>query len=184
MSLAPLHGGPWTFDDLDALPDDGQRYEVVDGALLVSPAPTHFHQAIARRLFLQLHQQSRPEWEVVYEVAFRVGDDGRVPDLAVVRADVVVEPRAVAYRPADFALLIEVVSPTSTGMDRILKPAEYARAGVPYYWRVETEPVSLTAYTLVDGSYVEHETVSAGRAAVPGPFPVQIDVGALCAAGR
>ena len=180
MSLAPFHDGPWTFDDLESLPEDGRRYEVVDGALLVSPAPTHWHQAIARRLFRQLDAQSTPEWEVTYEMSFRVRTDGRIPDLAVVRAGIPVAPRLVAYQPADFGLLVEVVSPTSTGMDRVLKPVEYARAGVPFYWRVETEPaVEIVAYELVDGAYVERVTVASGPGDLPGPFASVIDVDAL-----
>lgn len=183
MSLAPFdRPGPWTFDDLQELPEDDLRYEVVDGALLVSPAPTHFHQAVGRRLFLQLVRQAPAEWEPVYEVAFRVRTDGRVPDLAVVRAGLPVRRREIAYQPGDFALLIEVVSPTSTGMDRVLKPAEYAAAGVPFFWRVETDPaVEIVAYELVDGQYRESARASEGAQALPGPYPLVIDLDALSA---
>lgn len=181
MSVAPLHrAGPWNFDDLDQLPDDGWRYEVVDGALLMTPPPTDHHQAVSRRLFRQLDRQATAEWEPVYEVAFRVRTDGRVPDLAVVRAGVAVRPREVAYAASDFGLLIEIVSPTSTGMDRVLKPVEYAAAGVPYYWRVETEPiVEVVAYELVDGSYRETTRLSDGSGSLPAPYPVVIDVSEL-----
>jgi len=181
MSVQALdRPGPWTFDDLADLPEDGRRYEVVDGALLVSPAPSDFHQAVARRLFRQLDQQAPAEWESVYEVAFRVRTDGRIPDLAVIRAGVPVRPRLPAYAPADFGLLVEVVSPTSTGMDRVLKPAEYAAAGVPYFWRVETEPVLvIIAFEIVDGQYREVTRLASGQAALPGPYPVVIDVDAL-----
>ncbi len=181
MSVAALlHNGPWTFDDLDQLPDNGWRYEVVDGSLLMTPPPTDFHQAVGRRLFLQLVRQAPPEWEPVYEVAFRVRTDGRVPDLAVFPAGMPVRPRKVAYQASDFALLIEVVSPSTRGMDRVLRPAEYAAAGVPFYWRVETEPaVEVFAYELVDGAYIERARVSKGIAQVPGPFSLSIDVDAL-----
>jgi Uma2 family endonuclease len=183
MSVAHFdHVGPWTFDDLQTLPDDGWRYEVVDGALLMTPPPTDFHQAVGRRLFRQLDRQAPPDWEPVYEVAFRVRTDGRVPDLAVLRAGLPVRPREVAYAPSDFGLLVEVVGPTSTGMDRVLKPAEYAAAGVPYFWRVETEPlVEIIAYEPGDGSYRESGRLSQGRAALPAPYPVVIDVDALSA---
>ncbi len=177
MSVAPLHGaGPWSFDDLDQLPDDGWRYEVVDGALLMTPPPTDHHQAVSRRLFRQLDRQATPQWEPVYEVAFRVRTDGRVPDLAVVRAGIAVRRREVAYAVSDFGLLIEIVASTSTGMDRVLKPAEYAAAGVPYYWRVETEPtVEVVAYELVDGAYRETGRLSAGSGSLPAPYPVVIN---------
>ncbi|MDX6200328.1 MAG: hypothetical protein QOJ79_3479 [Actinomycetota bacterium] len=181
MSVAHFdHVGPWTFDDLEKLPDDGWRYEVVDGALLMTPPPTDLHQAVGRRLFRQLDRQAPAEWEPVYEVAFRVRTDGRVPDLAVVRAGLPVRPRQVAYTPADFALLVEVVSPTSTGMDRVLKPAEYAAAGVPFFWRVEIEPsVEVIGYELADGAYRETARATQGSVAMPAPYPLVIDVDAL-----
>lgn len=181
MARAALeHDGVWTFDDLEQLPDNGWRYEVVDGALLMTPPPTDFHQALERRLFRQLDRQAPLEWEPVFEVAFRVRTDGRVPDLAVVRAGLPVRPREVAYSPADFGLLIEVVSPTSTGMDRVLKPAEYAAAGIPFYWRVESEPaVEVVAYELVDGAYREGARLTEGSGPLPGPFPVVVDLDAL-----
>lgn len=66
MSVAHFeHAGPWTFDDLEKLPDDGWRYEVVDGALLMTPPPTDFHQAVGRRLFRQLDRQAPADWEPV-----------------------------------------------------------------------------------------------------------------------
>lgn len=172
--------GPWTFDDLDQLPEDDWRYEVVDGALLMTPPPTDFHQALGRRIFRQLDRQAPTDWEPVYEVAFRVLKDGRVPDLAVVRAGLPVRPRQVAYQPSDFGLLIEIVSPTSTGMDRVLKPSEYAAAGVPFFWLVETEPVvEVVGYELVDGAYVEKARASSGSLLLPGPYPIVIDVDVL-----
>ena len=181
MSVAPMfRSGPWVFDELDDLPDDGSRYEVVDGALVVTPPPSDFHQAVARRLFRQLDRQAPPEWEPVYEVAFRVRTDGRIPDLAIVRAGLPVERRRHAYAASDFGLLVEVVSPTSTGMDRVLKPTEYAAAGVPFYWRVETEPrVEVIAYELDGDRYREAARLSDGAGELPGPFPVRVDVAAL-----
>jgi Uma2 family endonuclease len=181
MSVAPMYRAePWVFDELDDLPDDGSRYEVVDGALVVTPPPSDFHQAVARRLFLQLVKQAPPEWEPVYEVAFRVRTDGRIPDLAVVRAGLPVQPRTNAYTAGDFGLLVEVVSPTSTGMDRVLKPWEYAQAGVPFYWRVETEPaVEVVAYELAGDRYVEAARLTSGAGVLPGPFSAQVDLDAL-----
>jgi len=65
-------------------------------------------------------------------------------------------------------------------MDRVLKPAEYAAPGVPFYWRVETEPtVEVVAYELVDGAYRETGRLSAGSGSLPAPYPVVINVSAL-----
>lgn len=80
------------------------------------------------------------------------------------------------------AVAVEVVSPSSRAMDRVLKPAKYAAAGIPGYWRVESDPISLTAYTLRDGRYAELGSWGAGDIAeIAEPFTVRIDVQSLLA---
>ena len=65
-------------------------------------------------------------------------------------------------------------------MDRVVKPAKYAAAGVANYWRVETDPVSLTAYRLAGDVYAEVGTWRAGAvASLTDPFPVDIDLGTI-----
>jgi Uma2 family endonuclease len=181
MSVAPLaHVGPWTFDDLDQLPEDDWRYEVVDGALLmtpprlisISPSADGSSCSWSARCLWTGNRCTR--W------LFRVRKDGRVPDLAIVRAGLPVRPREVAYQAADFGLLVEVVSPTSTGMDRVLKSVEYAAGGVPFFWRVETEPVvEVVGYELVDGAYRERARATQGHHSLPGPYAIVVDVDAL-----
>lgn len=84
------------------------------------------------------------------------------------------------HEVVDGSLLIEIVSPTSTGMDRVQKPAEYAAVGVPFYWRVETEPtVEVIAHELVEGAYRETGRLSSGEGALSAPYDVVIDVTAL-----
>lgn len=155
-TVVPQHEGPWRFEELADLPDDGRRYEVVDGALLVTPPPGHLHQAVGAELLLQLGAQCPPEWRVAYEWALPLGTDGRVPDLAVVRRDAPVRaPGPYPVGPEHVGLVVEVVSPSSRKTDRFAKPGEYAEAGLPLFWRVETEPdVVLIAMRLVDGGYV------------------------------
>lgn len=164
------HPGPWTFADLERLPDDGNRYEVVDGTLVVSPTPSAWHQEVAERLLMHLRAQAGPDWRAGYELAVIVGDDGRIPDLALVRGGAPV-PRAPArYRSDDFGLVVEVVSPSSRTTDRLVKQLEYAPMGVPFYWRVETEPVEVVAYRRVDGAYVESGRLPPAPARA-GPVP-------------
>lgn len=162
MSSIFEHPGPWRFDELAELPDDGRRYEVVDGALIVTPPPGHLHQRVGAELLRQLVLTCPPQWRVVYEWPLPLGTDGRVPDLAVVRSDVPARGTSRPYPidPEHVGLVVEVVSPSSRKTDRFAKPGEYAEAGVPLFWRVETEPdVVLHGYRLVDGSYAETSTV-------------------------
>lgn len=169
-TVVPQHRGPWRFDELADLPDDGRRYEVVDGALVVTPPPGHLHQAVGADLLAQLAAQRTEGWRVAYEWPLPLGTDGRVPDLAVVRADVPVRgagPYPVG--PEHVGLVVEIVSASSRKTDRFAKPGEYAEAGIPLFWRVETEPdVLLHAFRLIGAAYVETATVvGAGQVQVP-----------------
>ncbi|MCW2621421.1 MAG: hypothetical protein JWL64_1023 [Frankiales bacterium] len=160
----------WTVNDLAELPDDGLSYEALDGRLLMTPPPVARHQEVAVRLLMQLRQQCPPDWRVLPAQAVRLETDWRVPDLLVVPSSLRWDDGV--YEPADVALVIEVVSAGSRRLDRVVKPAEYAAAGIPRYWRVETDPwVELAAFVLQDGVYL------AGPATAP--FPVDIDVPAL-----
>ena len=136
-ALEPPAGG-WTTDDLDELPEDHRRYELIDGALIVSPSPTNIHQTIAARLVAMLEGSCPADYDVTQAVEIRVSKTrSLIPDVLVTTAD------AAARRPSNFAphevaLVIEVVSPASVTMDRITKADLYAKAGIPFYWRVET----------------------------------------------
>ncbi len=180
MSMSPLdRAGPWTLDDLLELPRDGRRYEVVDGVLLVSPRETLFNDRVATRLFRQLDRQVPPGVEAVLDTYLRLGTDGRVPDVGLVVADVPVPRRQIGHDPEHYLLAVEVVSPSSRKNDRFFKPVEYAAAGVPAYWRIETEPdVVLHVHLLVNGHYELVQQVR-GLAQVEVPFPMTIDVPAL-----
>ncbi len=137
----PDLAGPWTFAQLAGLPDDGRRYEVVDGHLVVTPPPSQPHQLVAARLHAQLVRACAPAWEAVFEYALPLGTDGRVPDVAVVRR----RPLGPAhppypYGPEEFGLVVEVTSPSTRKTDLFAKPGEYAEAGIPLFWRVEVDP--------------------------------------------
>lgn len=157
MSTLAEHRGPWRFDELTELPDDDLRYEVVDGRLVVTPPPGQRHQRVGADLMAQLLREAPAAWRVYYMFALPMGTDGRVPDLAVVRSDAdLAGPRPYPVGPEAFGLVVEVVSPSSRKTDRFAKPGEYAEAGVPLFWRVETDPaVVVHAFALRDGAYVE-----------------------------
>ncbi len=139
----------WTVDDLDALPEDGVRRELIDGVLIASPTPTNFHQSLAGLLFAQLHACCPPEFDATEGVEIRITRQ------RTLTPDVLVTTREAALRnPHRFAahevvLAVEVVSPSSISFDRITKPALFAQAGIPNYWRIETrDGIEVHTYTL------------------------------------
>lgn len=135
--VQPPAGG-WTTDDLDALPEGHRRHELIDGALIMSPSPTSIHQTLAMRLGNALAESCPPEYEVTQGVEVRLSRlRSFIPDVLVMtEAAASRGPSKVA--PHEVVLAIEVVSSGSVTMDRITKPALYAQAGIPCYWRVET----------------------------------------------
>ncbi|MBC7677493.1 MAG: Uma2 family endonuclease [Pseudorhodobacter sp.] len=154
--------GPWLFEELGSLPDDGRKYEVVDGNLVVTPPPSHTHQAISNGIAQQLQKLSPDDWLVMVELALPLGTDGRVPDVAVVRAGAPLFDRTRRYPvgPEWFGLVVEVVSDRSRKTDRFAKPGEYAEAGIGCFWRVEQDPtLRVHGYRLVDGTYVEQSAL-------------------------
>lgn len=173
----------WTIDDLESLPDDGHRYEIVDGSLLVSPAPPKTHQIAGDRLAAALLAAAPDGVEVITATAVDItatspalGPHAPVPDVVVVGPETWERPGLYVW-PVDVLLLVEVESP-NTSRDRILKPALYAAAGIPAYWRVElTGPDTprIVRYELARDVYREVGQVSAGESVVVGvPFPVEL----------
>jgi Uma2 family endonuclease len=134
------HRAPYTVDDLFELPDDGNRYEVFGGALHMSPAAALIHQIAADALARVLWPAARAAGaKAVTNVAVRVADDtGPIPDITVTTADA---KRTTGALPRhEVHTVVEVVSPSSTLMDRAFKPTLYDEAGIPCYWRVELKP--------------------------------------------
>ena len=129
----------YTVDEVLAFPDDGNRYELVDGELLVTPAPAQVHQLVLGRLFTSLAAYLAP-YQAVAQAFFAPGDviwsqDEYVqPDLFVVPANEVTGD----WRDCRTLLLaVEVVSPGSARADRLTKRRLYQRRGVGTYWVVD-----------------------------------------------
>ena len=161
--------GSWTLARLAELPRDGNRYEVIDGNLIVTPPPPPWHQAVGTELLVQLRAQCPPEWLAVYESCVDYGGDGRVPDLVVARRDALRRRGQIAFAPGVIGLVVEIVSLSSRRTDRLAKPAEYADVGIPFFWRVELEPdVVIHPFRLEQGAWVAEEPVrTRGQAATP-----------------
>ncbi|MBL1115091.1 Uma2 family endonuclease [Streptomyces sp. 110] len=176
------HEGPWTVEDVLALPEHPARarFELVDGVLMMSPAPDWDHQTVSSELHSQIKAAlARSGARFRSGEAVNVTGESRlfIPDIAVV--DRAAVPRGTLAAPLDAALLLgEIVSPFNRAADRILKPALYAQAKVPAYWRVEMEPdLCVVVHELDGGTYREAATIT-GKASVDvaGEFTVDLDL--------
>jgi Uma2 family endonuclease len=172
VTVMPRESVEWTVHDLDLLPNDGLQYELLDGILLVSPAPTRRHQRAAARLFALLDRSCPAEMEVLF-APLDWRPDGRTslqPDVLVL------ENQDLESTAAESMILaVEVLSPSTRRKDTILKRSKYEDEGIASYWIVDPEAPSITALELIDGRYV-----MVGQAAdeesliVEKPFPVSI----------
>jgi Uma2 family endonuclease len=163
----------WTVTDLEALPDDGFRYELLDGMLLVTPAPVPVHQRVIGKLY-RLLAASCPASMEAFVAPLDWQPDLRTslePDLLVVRNEDV-GPKNIQ---APLVLAVEVLSPTTRRKDRLLKRSRYEEGGVASYWIVDPEEPSLLVLDLVDGHYVTTVEVTGDeRADLIIPFGIQV----------
>ena len=132
----------WTADMVRALPDDGKRYEVIDGELFVTPAPTLRHQ----RAILELATPLR-----TYAMAHATGEvllapaDVLTAEHVTVQPDVFVAPLVEGRKPGSWEevgtplLAIEILSPSSARADRHVKRRLYQRERIPEYWIVDVD---------------------------------------------
>ena len=135
----PTH---WTVDMVHALPDDGRRYEAIDGELFVTPSPSYRHQyaVLALAVRLRAFLAAYPVGQVIIAPA-----DVEFSRDTVVEPDVFVVPLVDGRRPQTTKeagrplLAIEVVSPNSARADRGRKRVLYQRQGVPEYWIVDLD---------------------------------------------
>lgn len=163
-----------TYKHYEALPADGRRYELHEGELSVTPAPGTRHQRILRNLTDILWQRVKAAG--LGEIFF-APIDCILSDITIVQPDIVYLDPTRAHLVSDRGiegpptLVVEVVSPSTTLIDRSTKSQLYARHGVPYYWIVDPEARTVEAYSLAAGGY-QLVTRAAGSApvALP-PFP-------------
>jgi Uma2 family endonuclease len=130
---------PFTVDLLYELPDNGLRYEVLGGSLVVSPQSAPGHNLAHDRLRALLIARLPVEVDAITNATVRMPNgDGPVPDLLVTTADPFEHPKGL---PVDLVhTVVEVVLPSNAVTDRVVKTEMYANAGIPCYWRVELRP--------------------------------------------
>ena len=173
--------GSWTYDDYAALPDDGRRYEIVKGVLVMTPAPSPEHQDIVGEIFSALRTH------------IKLAGLGRVftgpidvdlgpknvyqPDLVVVlntHLDRVAEKKIIGAPD----LVVEVASPSTAAYDRLTKYEKYAHAGIIEYWIVKPKSRSVEVLVL-EGREYRSLGVFNGQATLPSrvvpELPVRVE---------
>jgi Uma2 family endonuclease len=162
-----------TYADYAALPDDGKRYELLDGELFVMPSPSGWHQVILANLVraLDLHVRPRHLGMILFAPLDVIFADTSVAEPDLIYLDSARLP-LLGRRGIEGAatLLVEILSPSTTRHDREVKFALYARYGVPCYWIVDPEARALEAYRLEGPAYVLAMRVSGAAPCGPPPF--------------
>ena len=161
--------GHWTYKDYAALPDDGHRYEIVDGVLYMAPSPNKGHQNAAFEIasYLRTHVKLAGLGQV-YIAPFDVELNPRTvvqPDVVVVlnqNLDRITESRIIGAPD----LVVEVSSPGTVGYEREKKQRAYALAGVPEYWIADPWSRTVEVLTLEEGGY-RSLGVFEGKAVLP-----------------
>jgi len=169
----------WTYADYRGLSDDGNRYEIIDGELLVTPAPTTTHQKISKRIhFALMAQLEQRGLGVVYyapiDVIFSETQTVQ-PDLLVVRAgrEGIITERGVEGAPD---LIIEILSPRTASTDRTQKQKLYASRGVAEYWLVDPDAHSVEVLTLGDEGYTLRGRFGPGELVSSGLFELDLPI--------
>jgi len=151
----------FTYRDYEALPNDGRRCEIYDGDLCATPAPSLEHQIISARLFTHLSRYLEPRRAglLLYApldviLADRPDETTIVqPDIIYIAPDrmTVTSARGLEAAPS---LAIEILSPSTRTVDRVVKRRLYARYRTPYLWLVDPDARVVEAFVLEGERYV------------------------------
>jgi Uma2 family endonuclease len=163
-----------TVEDMENMPDDEFRYELDDGVLIVSPAPTNWHQLAVTRLAVILTAACPAGLVVLAGVGVNISRfQHRVPDVAVVRTG----SFETSFQETPPELVVEVASPRTRLYDQNRKKDVYEGFGIPVYWLVEPDldHPELTVFELRSGTYEQAAHVTGDqeyRAVIPFPATV------------
>jgi Uma2 family endonuclease len=166
-----------TLDDVLTVPDDAPRVELVDGVMFVVPSPTFGHQRIGNLLWAWLNAHCPAHLTASTALGVALGANNSCePDVMLHRADIGLDRHFLM--PEDVTIVVEIVSPSTRRRDRMDKPFVYADAGIPYFWRIEQNPVHVYAYRLDNGIYKEHAE-SSDELILDEPFPIRLPISAI-----
>ena len=177
----------WNYARWEQLPDDGNRYEVIDGVLYMTTAPSIFHQWIITQLFRFVGLPAQ-DAGLAYPFTAPIGVlmpgcDPVQPDFLLVRRAnaVIIHDRRIRGVPD---LIVEILSPSNPEQDTDTKRGTYARAGVPEYWIVRPETRDVLVCWQPDaalGDYAQVRLVAAGAQLTSPTLPLQVAVADLFA---
>lgn len=176
----------WCYDKWEQLPDDGNRYEVIDGVLFMSTAPGARHQRSVGRLFQHAGLPlEASEIALAYMAPIGLimpGADPVQPDFLLIRSErmsIVAEDGRIRGVPD---LIAEVLSPNNPELDTVTKRAAYARAGVPEYWIVRPASRDVLVCSQPDESFSDFTNVqlfAADAELISPTLPVRVAVADL-----
>jgi len=152
----PAQTIPWTYEDYLLFPEDGKRYEIVEGDCFMSPAPRTRHQDISGNLFslLKVYFKGTKKGRVFAAPTDVILSDTNIvqPDLLVILAarTFMITEKNIQGAPD---IVIEIISETSRKTDEITKKKLYERHGVLEYWIVDPDLALVKIYRLTDGRY-------------------------------
>ncbi|MBX3466099.1 MAG: Uma2 family endonuclease [Planctomycetes bacterium] len=176
----------YTYEDYRQLPDDGRRYEVLDGELVVSPSPSRRHQQLSARLVYELYRH--------VEAEHRLGEVYHAPSDVILAEDTIVQPDllfvaterldAFSDRGLEGApdLVVEILSPSTRARDRGKKREVYARFGVRELWLVDPDRDAVDVFERAGGDLAPAGIFGRGDTLASRVVPgLRIDLAALFA---
>jgi Uma2 family endonuclease len=161
--------GRWTYADYAALPEDGKRYEIVDGVLYMTPAPGTGHQGVSARMVahFMVHVEFAGLGRVFaapIDVELALGTVVQPGVLVILNANLgIITPSRIVGAPD---LVVEIASPSTAGYDRREKQDAYALTGIPEYWIVDPGAQTVELLTLA-GQVYQSRGIYRGQAQVP-----------------
>ena len=184
LALRSLHA-TWDYAQWEQLPDDGNRYEVIDGVLYMTTAPSTFHQWVVRRLDrfvgMPLEDQGLAYVFTAPVGVLMPGCDPVQPDFVVIRKTnaAIIYDRRIRGVPD---LIAEVLSPSNAEQDTRTKRSAYARAGVPEYWIVRPNTRDVLCCNQPDavlGDYTQTQLIGSDAILVSATLPIHMAVAEL-----
>jgi Uma2 family endonuclease len=179
VNLVPQ--GQWTYEAYLKIPNDGNRYEIIDGVLYLMASPNHKHQTAVRKIahYFTTYVDLAGLGEVLlspFDITLPSGSTVQ-PDVSVVlKQNKRIVKAKRAYGTPD--LVVEVASPSTGGYDQKLKKASYAQAGVKEYWIVRPSRKTVEISTLEEGELVS-KGIFKGQDTLPTQiipeFPVKVE---------
>ncbi|MBB5077680.1 Uma2 family endonuclease [Nonomuraea endophytica] len=167
-------------EDLDHIPDLPAHTELLDGSLVFVSPQASFHMRAVSLVEMNLRRLAPKHLRVRREMNVILGPTQRPePDVSVIRAEAEQDPNQTFYKAGDVLLVVEVVSPESKDRDRDRKPTLYARAGIPYFWRVENAEGQMMVHVYALDQSTRSYTLAGifhERLKVPVPFDIDIDL--------